>query len=143
MLTKENTTLHEESIVNDAPRVFDDFPIGTVAHQGDVIFVSIHPMDGVPRENRQLADGNTKGSRHILVGGELWDCDRETVADSILQACPKSDLVSDACIGPVFRGPCEIQHPEHGDHIHTTDATIAVVYQRNLDAEEREQRTRD
>lgn len=143
MLTKTKRQAKHETIVNDEPRVFDDFPIGTVAHQGDVIFIAIEPMTGNPRRNLQLADGNTQGSRHILVGGELWDCDRNSVANAIRKACPNSQRVSDMCVGPVLRGPCEIQHPEHGDHIHTTGATIAVVYQRNLDAEERERRTLD
>lgn len=133
-----------ESIVNDEPRTFDDFPVGTVAHQGDVIFVSIAeiPVGSKARKNRQLADGETQGSRHVLIGGELWDCDLEATSDAITKACPKA-RVAEKYVGPVFRGPCEIDHPEHGKHIHITNAVIAVVYQRNLDADEREQRTLD
>ena len=133
-----------EAIVNDQPRTFDDFPVGTVAHQGDVIFVAIAslPMSAGPRANRQLADGNTQGSRHMLVGGECYDCDRNELAAE-LNRLYRGAGVAEQYIGPVLRGPCEIQHPEHGDHIHTTDAVIAVVYQRNLDAEQREQRTLD
>lgn len=133
-----------ETIINDLPRTFDDFPVGSVAHQGDLIFVSINavPKAAKKRKNRQLADGNTQGSRHILVGGQVWDCDPAIVASDISVACPKARVGTDF-IGPVLRGPCEIDHPEHGNHIYTTDAVIAVVYQRNLDAEEREQRTRD
>ena len=133
-----------ETIINDSPRTFDDFPTGCAAHQGDVIFVSIAavPKGAKPRKNRQLADGNTQGSRHVLIGGELWNCDLKDVAKAISVACPKA-RVDEKYIGPVFRGPCEIDHPEHGNHIHTTDAVIAVVYQRNLDADEREQRTID
>jgi hypothetical protein len=49
-------------------------------------------------------------------------------------------------VGPVFctqKGAADLVHPEHGDHHYGGEMAIAVVYQRNLDGEEREQRTRD
>jgi uncharacterized protein (UPF0335 family) len=36
-----------------------------------------------------------------------------------------------------------LTHPEHGNHGFPAKTVCAVVYQRNLDAEEREARVRD
>ena len=36
-----------------------------------------------------------------------------------------------------------LSHPEHGHHIYHDNMVIACVFQRNLDAEEREQRALD
>lgn len=49
-------------------------------------------------------------------------------------------------IGPVVQtedGVAVIEHPEHGDHRYEGDQVLAVVFQRALDAEEREQRVLD
>lgn len=137
-----------ESIVNDAPRVFTeaDWPVGSVAHQGDLILVRIASMPkGMARKNRQMAEGNTQGSRHVVSVGTPFDCDAPEVARLIKSACPKAS-VGESYIGPVFgtvSGRAELTHPEHGDHIYQGDMIVACVYQRNLDAEEREQRVRD
>ena len=71
-LTQHMAEVSQESIVNDAPRQFDDFPVGSVSHQGDVILVAIAglPTGAKVRTNRQVADGTTQGSRHILEGGD-------------------------------------------------------------------------
>lgn len=139
-----------ESIVNDAPRTFTDadWPVGSAAHQGDLILVRIGelPADAKPRKNRQMADGTTQGSRHILEIGEAFDCDAAKVAKAIKSACPKADLIEAKYIGPVFRTVNDagvLTHPEHGNHCYVGAMTVAVVYQKNLDALQREQRTQD
>lgn len=136
-----------ESMINDAPRTFSDFPVGTVAHQGDVMFVRIASMPpGKLRKNRQLAEGTTQGSRHVLRGGEVFDCDPGEVSRLISQACSGVNA-DDRYIGPVFRtqqGEADVIHPEHGDHYYRgEDWVIATVFQRSLDAEEREARVQD
>ena len=137
-----------EALVNDAPRTFTeaDFPIGTVAHQGDLVMVRIRrlPKSAKKRSTRQMADGSTQGSRHILteMSGDAFDCDAEEVVKALKTACPKVDIGAQY-IGPVFRTPAALEHPEHGDHIYAFEGVVAVVVQRNLDAERREQRTRD
>jgi hypothetical protein len=138
-----------ESIINDEPRTLTDadFPIGSVAHQGDLILVRIKavPKSAKDRKSRQLADGNTQGSRHVLQVGAVFDCKASDVAKAIKAVCPKSD-VGDRYIGPVFsttEGVADLCHPEHGDHLYRGEMVLAVVYQRNLDAEQREQRTQD
>ena len=139
-----------ERIVNDDARTFTDgdWPVGSSAHQGDLVLVRIPAMpdDAVPRKNRQLADGDTQGSRHVLVAGEAFDCNPRSVARAIYKACPKAELIESKYIGPVFRtigDLAEIDHPEHGNHVYQGEMTVAVVYQKNLDALQREQRVVD
>ncbi len=138
-----------EHIVNDAPRTFTeaDFPVGTSAHQGDLILVRIEtlPASAKPRTDRQLAIGSTQGSRHVLERGRPYDCKASEVVAAIQCVCPKA-VVSEEYAGPAFqcsRGRADLVHPEHGNHTYVGEMTIAVVYQRNLDAEERERRTLD
>lgn len=138
-----------ESLVNDAPRTFtdSDFPVGTVAHQGDLILVRIEdlPRSAKPRANRQLAEGATQGSRHVVTTGDVFDAGPAKVAAAIKTACPKANVEA-RYVGPVFRtvgDRADLTHPEHGDHHYRGDMILATVFQRNLDAEEREQRTVD
>lgn len=137
-----------ESIVNDAPRQFTDasWPVGSAAHQGDVILVRIEslPSGAKPRANRQVAEGDTQGSRHILDGGSIYDVPAKSVAKAVKSACPKSDVGEQYC-GPVFvtDESTALRHPEHGDHEYEAGMCVAVVFQRNLDAELREVRSRD
>lgn len=144
---KKRTKQHiHERIVNNEPRTFTDaeMGVGDVTHQGDVILVRISelPKSAKPRSNHQLAEGNTQGSRHILVGGSVYDCDAADVVKSIASAC-KNTHVDARYIGPVFTTPATLEHPEHGHQSWDCYAVIAVVYQRNLDAEQREQRVLD
>jgi len=147
-LTTETQTARPEQIVNDAPRMFSDadFPIGSVSHQGDLILVRIRtlPPSSRARTNRQLAEGSTQGSRHILTVGDVFDCEPAEIAREIEAVCKAR--VGEQYIGPVFctrDGKADVLHPEHGDQHYCGDMTIAVVYQRNLDAEERERRVLD
>ncbi len=147
--TKTRVVFHER-IVNDAPRTFTeaDFPVGTVAHQGDVMLVRIAalPQSATPRKNRQLAIGNTQGARHMLKAGEVYDCEPSDVVAAIKAACRAT--IQPQYIGPVIQavgGKASVVHPEHGNlHFRMDEeSTFACVYQRNLDAEEREQPTQD
>ena len=138
-----------EALINDAPRTFTeaDFPIGTAAHQGDLVLVRIAalPESAKPRRDRQLAVGNTQGSRHVLKTGTPYDCAAADVAKAIAAVCGGASI-QEAYIGPVFAtqsGAADLLHPEHGDHHYRGQMVIAVVYQRNLDAEERERRVQD
>lgn len=137
-----------EALINDAPRLFEDFPTGAVSHQGDLIIVAIGslPKSAKPRANRQLADGDSPGSRHILTRGEVFDADAEEVVSLIKAA--NGCAVEARYVGPVFRSPenptaNDLAHSEHGDQGFPAGTICAVVHQRNLDALEREQRVRD
>jgi hypothetical protein len=137
-----------EKMVNDAPRSFRDaeWPVGSVAHQGDVILVRIAalPKPARPRANRQVAEGNTQGSRHVLHGGAIYDCDPAQLAQAINRCCPKA-YVGSEYLGPAFTTDeaTALRHPEHGDHEYEDGMCVAVVFQRNLDAEERAVRSQD
>ena len=138
-----------ETIINNSPRIFTeaDFPIGTVSHQGDVIFVRIAklPQSAKTRADRQLAIGNTQGSRHVLTTGNVYEADHREIVKAIAAVC-KGITVGDAYVGPVFQttdGKAYVDHPEHGPQGFEGDMTIASVYQRSLDSEERERRVQD
>lgn len=140
-----STTVHER-IVNNDPRTFGDhdFDIGTVSHQGDLILVRIAklPKSVKPRASRQLAEGNTQGSRHILIGGEAFDCVASKITKEISKVC-KGVSVDARYVGPVFTTPATIEHPEHGHQTFNFTGVVACVYQRNMDQLQRERRVLD
>lgn len=138
----------QERIANDDPKLHATFEPGDVSHQGDLIIVCIGtlPASAKPRKSRQLAEGNTQGSRHVLERGDVYDADAGEVS-TLIQAATGQD-VGVEYIGPVFVSPFDptaddLTHPEHGNQGFPARAVCAVVFQRNLDAEEREQRTQD
>lgn len=134
---------HAESVRNDEAKDMTTFAAGDAMPQGDLYIVGLPrmPRNAKPRENRQLADGNTQGSRHVHENGELFDADTQELATLIGEAT--GAVVDRKYIGPVFRGG-SIRHPEHGDHEnYPKDVPCVVVYQRSLDREEREQRVQD
>jgi len=137
-----------ERIANDDPKLHATFEPGDVSHQGDLIIVCIGalPKSAKPRANRQLAEGNTQGSRHVLQRGAIYDAEAGEVGDQIHAAT--TCTVAPQYLGPVFVSPADptandLTHPEHGNQGFPAGAVCAVVYQRNLDAEEREHRTQD
>jgi hypothetical protein len=138
-----------ESIVNNELREFDEatFPVGSVSHQGDLILVRITtlPSSYTKADSRQLAIGTTQGARHVLLPGpDVMVCDSANVVMAIAKVCRGVQLSEDL-IGPVIssKGLAEIDHPEHGNQRFVGKMTIACVYQRNLDSEERAVRTLD
>lgn len=140
--------VYVERIANDAPKFNAAFGVGDASHQGDLIIVGIAslPKSAKPRKNRQLADGDTQGSRHIVERGQVFDADAREVGEMIKQATKQT--VAEQYIGPVFVSPDEptandVTHPEHGNQGFPAGTVCAVVVQRNLDAEEREVKTRD
>lgn len=149
--TKERKTkLAEprERIVNNDPKLLESFDVGAVTHQGDIIIVgiSILPGSAKPRKDRQLAIGDTQGSRHVLKRGDVYDANASEVAVLIARATKCE--VPTKYIGPVFVSPAEpsehdLIHPEHGHLGFPSGQVCAVVYQRNLDSMEREARVED
>jgi hypothetical protein len=152
-VTKERiiprVTGDHEKMHNDAPVEFTEaqLGIGEAVDQGDVIVVRIPrlPAKAKVRANRQVAEGDTQGSRHVLSTGNIYDCDPDSVVELIRQA--NGANINPTYIGPVFQtanGQAELTHPEHGNHVYKGEMTCAVVIQRNWDAEEQaERRARD
>lgn len=139
-----NTPAQEKSgpIIRD----HETWTKGDIAHQGDLIFVCLSspiPNRAKPRASRQLAEGDTQGSRHTLDGGECFDIPVGEVARLVNDATGGRVRPTEQCCGPVFTGPATVRHPQHQDQSFPADTVTAVVYQRNLDAEEREIRARD
>ena|ERR1700730_14395153 len=148
MTTKKKRKNKPETIINNAPKLHASFEVGDVAHQGDLIIVRIHslPPSAKPRADRQLAEGATQGSRHLVVRGEVFDCDPAQAAAAIKNAT--GSYISPNYLGPVFVSPAvptenDLTHPEHGNQGFPAHAVCAVVYQRNLDVEQREARVLD
>jgi hypothetical protein len=146
--TKKVGSGEHESIINNSPALLAGFDVGCVSHQGDLIIVGIAalPKSAKPRLDRQLAVGDTQGSRHVLERGEVYQADAEEVARLILAAT--GCAIDTRYIGPVFVSPAEptphdLTHPEHGHQGFPAGTICAVVYQRNLDQEEREQVVQD
>lgn len=137
-----------ENIINNEAKLHETFSVGDVAMQGDVILVCISklPKGARPRANRQLADGVTQGSRHIVARGEVFDCNTFEVAELIQKATGKQ--IDPNFVGPVFVSPADptkndLTHPEHGHHGFPAFSVIASVHQRTLDSQRRIQRVHD
>lgn len=158
MSAVEVSDLEREGIVNNAPRLLDEaaFSVGETVHQGDIIVVRIAklPASVKPRAQRQLAEGSTMGQRHVMTRGDIYDADTEEVAGLIREATEqlkgkgKGMTVEAKYVGPVFKSPADPQatdldHPEHGQYGFPAGSICAIVYQRNLDAEDREARVQD
>lgn len=117
---------------------------GDTAHQGDLILVCLPglPKSAKARTNRQMAEGETRGSKHVVAGGEVFDADANEVVNMIAKATGGAVKVEPRYAGPVFTGPAVLEHPEH-QHQSFPESVTCVVYQRSLDAEEREARSQD
>jgi hypothetical protein len=82
-----------ERICNDESKLLASFEVGDVSHQGDIIIVRIAslPRSARPRSNRQLAEGTTQGSRHVLTRGDVYDANVREVA-SLLKDATRVDV---------------------------------------------------
>jgi len=118
--------------------------MGDVAHQGDLILIGLEtlPVGATAREKRQVADGDSRGSRHIVSGGQVYTVTPEVVACT-LNEMKRGFAIEDKFVGPVFTGPCVLEHPQHAHQSFPEGAVVAVVYQRNLDIIEKAERAKD
>lgn len=124
----------------------DTWAAGDCCHQGDLIFVCLgeKPRKLEARANRQIAEGDTRGSRHVVAGGEVYDGNPKELMGLVKLATNDRVVVSRlAYIGPVFEGPCVVEHPEHQHHSFPKDTLTCVLFQRNQSAEDREGRALD
>ncbi len=145
-LTKQRRkNVPEMELYGPVVRVHETWSPGDSAHQGDVIFVCLPKLPGSvkARGNRQLAEGDTRGSKHVLCGGDLYDTDHYELSRMIRDATKGRVNVPAQYIGPVFAGEATVTHPQHQHQAFPADTVTACYYQRNLDADEREIRARD
>lgn len=131
--------------VADKVRRHPTWSVGDVAHQGDIIIVAIQavPVGATKRKSRQLAEGDTRGSKHVLAGGKIFDADPAILAKAVADATQGRVIVQPQYIGPVIAGACVIEHPEHQHQAFPEHKASVICYQRNVDAEGREQRAAD
>lgn len=124
-----------ESIKNDSLQSFPEAAsVGDAIRQGDV-YVTL--LAGVPsgctivnKPSKQLAPGNTQGSRHCIKsfrGVKVYSLPSPTMYDGPVIEC---------------KSPVTITHPEHGDWLLPT-GVYGVSYQRTEDSEGRQQRVQD
>lgn len=116
-------TKEAETNRND-PRFYRVHTIGHELRQGDVY---LYPVESVPSgakeiEQRQLAPGATKGSRHVVEGGVR------------VFANPSTDALAGPFVEVVERAT--LTHPEHA-HISLAPGVYECRYQRDYAAEER------
>lgn len=140
--------LLEATTVSDAHKIIEKFSeaqsttvlrklpvmkIGQAARQGDVYFKRIKSVPSGFNEAHfngdvQLVDGDTQGSRHILITNEKM---------KLYSPTAKSELV-----GPVIESTTDflVTHPEHA-HFQFQPGIYEVTFQR--DWAEHERRVRD
>jgi hypothetical protein len=126
VLEVHNNLFAEASEKNHADtRVLDKIEIGQAFRQGDVYVTRIAevPKNAVGTVNMQIAKGQTKGSRHILV---------ETKGLRVYNLKDAGPLD-----GPVFSSTEEIclTHPEHA-HFRFPAGTYSTHYQTDFAADE-------
>ena len=119
----------ETQAVNNSneTRVVEKMEVGEGIRQGDVYIwkVSEIPSDySIPTMERQIAQGDTKGSRHIL---------EETTSLRIFKKSTPSPLD-----GPAFTSVEDIvlTHPEHADFVIKGGGCFISEYQQDFAAEE-------
>lgn len=127
-----------EKIVNSDPATIPFIDAGDTVRQGDVYLIALdaEPKRQGPYAGRQLAPGNTQGSRHVAEGDcELYTPD-EASATAILNRLIPATKGHRQFFGPVIlaRGPVTITHPEHGDR--TLAAGTYLVTQQRTFADE-------
>lgn len=108
--------------------------VGDVVRQGDLYLVCIDSLLPGTKTGKQLAPGETQGSRHIAEGrcSVYLPKERGAVSRLIATLSRGAVQVPDALIGPLVEchGETTITHPEHGHRVLPAGSTWAVVYQR-------------
>lgn len=131
-----------EQIKNDERAVIGTVSPGDVIRQGDIYLVALKRLPtGKLTSERQLAPGNTQGSRHILTGAcEVYQCDPDAMIAAVRKVLPGAELYR-VLMGPGVKAlkECELTHPEHGDRLLPDGECFAVVYQRAFAEEVRRQ----
>ena len=111
---------------SDARKVMS-MAFGEIVRQGDVYLTRVdHLPDGEVCEERQLAPGNTKGSRHIV--SESTDC--------VIVTPRRSSPLIGPCIES--RSRLIVEHPEHG-WLDLPPGIYQVTYQRDYAKERAEE----
>lgn len=116
------------------PATIGTASVGDVVRQGDLYLICLETLPaGGERAPRQLAPGETQGSRHVAVGecAVYRPASPAAVAKLIGAACRLADVPVEL-VGPLVEclGETTIEHPEHGHRTLPAGTVWAVVYQR-------------
>ena len=115
-----------------APARIGSPSMGDVVRQGDLYLVCLESLPPGVKHQRQLAPGNTQGSRHVAEGDCVVYMPREPIAVAAVIARVANADVPVELVGPLVEclGETTITHPEHGHRILPAGTSWAVVYQR-------------
>lgn len=118
-----------ERIDCSQPHTMPEFEVGDIYWQGDIGLLRIDHLpenaklrEGAWNGDLQLAEGNTRGSRHCIP--------HEYESTTEVYDAPTSDILD----GPVLRFgvPTPMTHPEHADHIgYQAGSFFRVRHQQN------------
>lgn len=113
-------------------RVVKAIKPGQAVRQGDIYLVATENLKaGKPVTSRQLAPGETQGSRHIAEAPcQIFESPGH----------PIKGIASNALLGPVVEStqPWNLAHPEHA-HVTLPPGQYQVVYQLDFAAQRRVQ----
>lgn len=115
------------------------FPGDPPIQQGDVYLHPV-PLDWVRgnlRASKQVADGTSVGSRHVVKGADVYEGVRLPPGCSIPEGARLADV-----LGPVIVGGAEVvlEHPRHAHHRFTLENCAAqVTYPFDFTTRRREQ----
>lgn len=131
----ENIVQHTESVEAtelQEVRFVDKMEVGEFARQGDIYIVRISGVDNSRplAKTRQLAAGNSQGSRHILEGAA------EVFAP--LSSQPIRTQFGEHFEGPSFKCDAHVTvtHPEHA-HISLPPGCYQILHQMDLQTKQR------
>lgn len=125
-----------EAIKNDAHETIEAMEAGDVVRQGDLYLVALDeaPDRQADYDGRQLAPGDTQGSRHLVEGDCAVYTAVEAHATAILNRLVPATKGQQLFLGPVVQaapGAAPVfTHPEHGDRTLPAGGCFLVVYQR-------------
>lgn len=136
---------HEAILRDEHERV--ELGIGDAYPQGDVIFARVDkaPKKAKPYAGRQLAPGDTQGSRHVAEGDvELYTPNEDAALKTLHRLFPKTRSHEVQFLGPIVQasGDWTATHPEHGDRTFPP-GVYQVIYQRSYAAYEQEIRRQE
>ncbi len=120
---KAHQEVTETAERNASPEVrkIDGMKIGEAVRQGDIYLhmVKDDHARGAATKNRQLAIGDTQGSRHILAGEA-----------EVFEGTKAPEWAPNALLGPLFRlfKRATVTHPEHA-HVDLEPGCYQVTHQ--------------
>jgi hypothetical protein len=112
---------HANKNTKKGTRKVATWPIGKVERQGDVYLIRLAKQEfKTPAKTQQLAPGESKGSRHIVVGGKTflgWPVPETLFLEESKKLGVSRERLCKELVGPavVAAKRWKLKHPEHDD----------------------------